>query len=501
MSISTLPSDSLKKCACKSSQNQNEQAESKEKNKTEDIMPSVTFTDQEVECICSIDDTDELIIAEEEEYVSSEGTFTPVPYCETDLMMGPLLTVKTVDSQTCACKEAILKRIDESLCYCERCEDDRRRKNSILKYIIDNTKETENKPVPVIRDCKATPICTCMEKYKKQWEQFERTRGIRKVQEALKSLEEKFVINGTAVGPDGKIVYILSSVMPQRCCQCARIKEIEEEEKRTLKQMPMLPGGCIKYHIAGVQERPEGNVYVLAGTTENVECDCMALYERFTREHTLCLKLFNAYMKKIAYDTEEYLKEVNSQYGDFTASATWSENRSEVEVIDKSCTCHCDRATQMCCVCNTNTEDSVDCICSVKSCPCGFEECECVTEGEGGAIDESLYECGGECDCTLSSEGSEGAEGLLLSNCACSSLTNKDNIVKVVKKISEDLEVKKEKDDFDLLLERIKEEYKKHPLYKVEDPPELERYMIFKKLPATHREQTEVLKVFSSKKN
>ncbi|XP_017773566.1 PREDICTED: uncharacterized protein LOC108560507 [Nicrophorus vespilloides] len=314
------------------------------------------------------------------------------------------LNVNVNDTDYCFCKDKILQDIRNSCCQCEQCEADRRAANAKNTMIIADTKQNEDGDnVKIISGFKSEKICTCMEKYKAKWEKADAIRDVRKAQEALKSLNEKFVITGTTMGKDGKPVYILSSVQPKQECECIRkLKEIEEDKKR-IALMPTLPEGCNQYIITGVHARPEGNIYILSGARKNPSCSCMNLYDEFTKNHSDCLELFEEYMKKIKHDTEEYMQEMN-EYSEFIASENITEPEETVVEAEELDECPC------ACVCEENMKDKV---CSLNKYIEGINaegEFENEEESECSLYNLPADECC--CDCLEEKESIEGPCGV-----------------------------------------------------------------------------------------
>lgn len=254
-----------------------------------------------------------------------------------------LVTLGKRVSMECKCKEEVQKFIETNLCQCEKCKADRAAATERKKptYIISGMQEIyaanrqhleeaedaeeeredvneEKTVVPVIAGVKSKKTCDCLRKYQARTKMYEEMKKRFDAQHNLKTLQKQYVIGGVTHSPTGDPVYMLSGVLPEKECACAKAYEEQLKEERRLANMPTIPLGRQKYIISGVHETEQGNIFVLSGAAAIEDCSCLRMYKCYEHKHIPCLQTYQEYLKKIEIDKEEYMKEIatDGRFGD-----------------------------------------------------------------------------------------------------------------------------------------------------------------------------------------
>jgi hypothetical protein len=324
----------------------------------------------------------------------------------------------------CDCRKEAKKLIEEPLCPCEKCQEDRRRK--AMKYIIGGIKETESdQKIPIIEGVTTGKPCRCLKEYENRIDKYEAFQKSRKLVCSMKEQNHKFIIGGVVNTRQGP-VYVISGMRPPLDCICAKKARAEEEEKRREAMMPHVPPGRVMYGICGVKETPQGNVYILNSALPIEDCQCMGVYQQFREEHAACIKLYEDYLALMKDEYNEFMNEmlppsrISSRIGSVfdeeeadegekneksesettelekgveeTAEAWVQENVESngepelTEDVKMQRTCECCRRVcwmsyiyPVCCYCGyVQKVECEECICGIKEIPC--IDCTCGPE-------------------------------------------------------------------------------------------------------------------------
>ncbi|KAK4875440.1 hypothetical protein RN001_011862 [Aquatica leii] len=205
-------------------------------------------------------------------------------------------------STDCKCKEEAEKNIKKNL--------NQNIQNDEKEKIGDGKSNTEDKKDDSLDSYKTQ--CDCLEKYRNRIKLYEKIKQRFMVQHDLMSLPEQYIVGGVTQGPDGQPVYMLSGVVPNYECSCAKMYQEYLEEQERLANMPHLPQGKQKYVVSGVHPTDKGNVFVLAGAVDTEECPCQKLYKSYEQRHTTCLDAYNDYVKKVEVDVVEYAQDIEN---------------------------------------------------------------------------------------------------------------------------------------------------------------------------------------------
>lgn len=233
-----------------------------------------------------------------------------------------LLEVKRRPPDTCVCKNEAEKTIETNIrlrCQCPKCREELERTRKL--FIIAGTTVEKGDPIHIISGIQAGKSCDCLVRYRKKVERYENQKARLEAKTDLKSLPKKYTVSGVTSGPDGKPIYILSGVAPEKECACAQ--EFYERQQREARA-PILDPDSPKFIISGIQEQPNENVYIVSGVVPIPDCDCMAVYDAFMEKHSPCLKLYDRYVEKVQKDVQEYMEEIeeDERYKELDVSAT-----------------------------------------------------------------------------------------------------------------------------------------------------------------------------------
>lgn len=112
--------------------------------------------------------------------------------------------------------------------------------------------------------------------------------------------------------PDGP-VYLISGVRQEPDCKCAAMIKKQLEEEHMMAMMPQPPKGRVTYHICGVKETDQGNVFILSNAKYIEECPCMDMFRRFENAHAFCTDFYTNYLSQMLNYINEYLLELDKQ--------------------------------------------------------------------------------------------------------------------------------------------------------------------------------------------
>lgn len=251
-----------------------------------------------------------------------------------------LIRLKEIASSCCTCKLETQRTVDTAVCRCKKCVE---LAHSRFKhdFIISGHREAEGElPTRIIEGVKAHKTeCDCLRKYRESIEKYESWKTRNKAVEEMKSAEQKYVIGGVVNRPNQPPVFLISGAEPKRECPCVeRFKEEQEEKERIAKMPKKLLG--LPYLISGVKETPEGNVFVISGVQTGKKCKCLRLYDAYMQQHEKCVKISEAYDKKMKEELEEYLNELiegeeeSGKEGEGIEEVENKENAQDEEIKD-----------------------------------------------------------------------------------------------------------------------------------------------------------------------
>nr|XP_022911428.1 uncharacterized protein LOC111422472 [Onthophagus taurus] len=295
----------------------------------------------------------------------------------------------------CECKNIVQQRLSHMQHVENEVEDNRKR-----SYFIADTTDDGKKIIGAI---KAPKPCRCLEKYQARVERFEREKRIEFIQRALKNTKKVFFFGGIKLDADGKPIYMIAGVAGAKPCgKCVetKIEEVREEQRKA--EMPVLPAGRIQYHISGVRKTPQGNVYIISGTSASEPCNCMKLYDTFVMMHARCMQVYHRYLEKMENDTREYLEEMGSAHTT-TSSSSSEKQLGEGQGEDMSSTSTSSKTTSSTTSSSTSPKSSSETSSgsSYDGCTCGpfpkekiVEEEEAVEQESEEDIEEEEYPCG-----------------------------------------------------------------------------------------------------------
>lgn len=234
-----------------------------------------------------------------------------------------LVEIKKRRADTCVCRNEAEKTIENNIklrCQCDKCREELERKRKL--FIIAGTTVEKGDPIHIISGIQAGKSCDCLVRYRKKIERYENRKARIEAKEDLKSLPKKYTVSGVTTGPDGRPIYILSGIAPEKDCACAQ--EFYERQQREARA-PILDPDSPKFIISGIQEQPNQNVYIVSGVVPIPDCDCMAVYEAFMAHHSPCLQLYDKYVEKVQKDVQEYMEEIeeDERYKEFDVSAKY----------------------------------------------------------------------------------------------------------------------------------------------------------------------------------
>lgn len=248
----------------------------------------------------------------------SSGDGTPdAPQRLNDLDTTGFVTVTERVPSECDCKAEVQHMIDTSVCRCDKCMEELRKKQKTLFMIASSQMTDEEQLIPVIGGVKPRRTCKCLERYQEYVAQYEDMKLRKAAIDELKSMCKQFIIGGIVTRPGSKPIFILGSTVPIKESPSVILRKQQMEEERRIANMPKpIPGG-LKCVIGGVRETPEGNIFMIQNVVPKPDCRCMEMYKKFQSKHERCMDLYEKYKKKIDTDIESYMQEIagDERYG------------------------------------------------------------------------------------------------------------------------------------------------------------------------------------------